>query len=153
MKVSIYKTEIEDFCKKAIERFRPACIILHGSIARGTYTGRSDVDLIIIGGQLNPNFLKRLSEINKLQDGKTPFEVLGYTLEEWEEMMSYFHLTTLEALQWGIPLHGETHFAQWHARFEHWKSLGLQRGKTSWYIPPHLDKEFADTKAVTPIVS
>jgi len=139
MKLPIYQTEIEQFCKNALEQFQPDCIILHGSVARNTYTKKSDVDLIIIGGRLNPNFLTRLFELNALQDGKTPFEIMGYTLAEWENMMSRFHLTTLEALQWGIPLHGEALFAQWHKRFEHWKSLGLHRGPVSWFIPPQLD--------------
>lgn len=139
MKLPIYQTEIEQFCKKALEQFQPDCIILHGSVARDTYTEKSDVDLIIIGGRLDSHFLTRLFELNALQDGKTPFEIMGYTLSEWENMMSRFHLTTLEALQWGIPLHGETLFAQWHERFEHWKSLGLHRGQVSWFIPPQLD--------------
>ena len=66
---------------------------------------------------------------------------MGYTLVEWEDMMSRFHLTTLEALQWGIPLHGEALFAQWHEHFVYWKSLGLCRGKGSWFIPPQLDRD------------
>ena len=66
--------------------------------------------------------------------------------EGWGDMMSRFHLTTLEALQWGIPLHGEALFAQWHERFTYWKSLGLHRGKVSWFIPPQLE---ADTDSAT----
>lgn len=139
MKLSIYQTEIEQFRIKALEQFRPDCIILHGSVARDTYTDKSDVDLILIGGRLNPHFLTRLFELNALQDGRTPFEIMGYTLAEWENMMSRFHLTTLEALQWGIPLHGEVLFAQWHERFVYWKSLGLCRGKVSWFVPLQLE--------------
>lgn len=135
----IYQRAIEQFCERVVEKFQPDCIILHGSVARGTYTAKSDVDLIVIGDSLNPNFLTRLFELNELQDGTTPFEILGYTLIEWERMLSRFHLTTLEALQWGIPVYGEALFAQWQASLDAWKSLGLQRGEVSWVIPPQLD--------------
>jgi hypothetical protein len=78
-------------------------------------------------------------KLGQLRDGETPFEIIGYTLDEWKDMMSRFHLTTLEALQWGIPLHGEELFSKWHERFSYWKTLGLMRGESSWFIPPQLE--------------
>jgi hypothetical protein len=141
MIIDVYQAEIEQLCLRLQKQFQPDCIILHGSVARGTYTQNSDVDILVIGGNLADNFLTRLFELGQLRDGKTPFEILGYTLTEWEDMMSRFHLTTLEALQWGIPLHGEALFEQWHERFLHWKSLGLSRGKVSWFIPPQLEAD------------
>jgi predicted nucleotidyltransferase len=141
MKIAVYKAEIEQLCLRLQEQFQPDCIILYGSVARGTHTPKSDIDILVIGGNLADNFFTRLFELGQLRDGKTPFEILGYTLSEWEGMMSRFHLTTLEALQWGIPLHGEALFEQWHERFLHWKSLGLSRGKVSWFIPPQLEAE------------
>lgn len=53
-------------------------------------------------------------------------------------MMHNFHLTTLEALHWGIPLHGEELFTKWQTRLEQAKAAGLARGRTSWHIPPEL---------------
>jgi hypothetical protein len=35
-------------------------------------------------------------------------------------------------------------FAQWYERFIHWQSLGLSRGKVSWFIPPQLEADTAD---------
>ena len=141
MKVTVYEAEIEQLCSRIRERFQPDCIILHGSVARGTHTPKSDVDIIVIGGNLADNFFTRLFEIGQLRDGETPFEIVAYTSAEWEEMMSRFHLTTLEALQWGIPLHGEALFDKWYERFLYWKSLGLSRGEVSWFIPPRLESE------------
>jgi len=139
MKIAVYEVEIKQLCLRLQEQFQADCIILHGSVARGNYTPHSDVDIVVIGDKLADNFFTRLFELNKLRDGKTPFEIVGYTLAEWESMMSRFHLTTLEALQWGIPLHGEALFAQWQKRFEYWKSLGLSRGNVSWFVPPQLE--------------
>lgn len=137
----IFPAEIEQFCARVQQKFHPDCIILHGSVARGTFTSRSDVDIIIIGGDLAQNFFTRTIELNRLRDGKTPLEVIGYTLDEWEQMIDNLHLTVLEALQWGIPLRGEALFAQWRARFAHWQSQGLRRGAVSWSIPPVLQQE------------
>ena len=45
----VYQYEIMRYCKRIENAFDPACIILHGSIARGNYTPFSDVDLVVIG--------------------------------------------------------------------------------------------------------
>jgi len=130
-----FRDEIERFCKRVQDQFQPDCIILHGSLARGTDTSRSDVDIVVIGSNLPANFLNRMFELNHLRDGKAPIEVVGYTLAEWEQMMANRHLTALEALQWGIPLRGQALFARWHSQLLEWKTEGLQRGATSWAIP------------------
>jgi len=136
--IAVYEAEIQEFCQRVVENVQPDCIILHGSVARGTYTARSDVDLVVIGGRLPENFLDRLSTLARLHDGSTPIEVIGYTLAEWQRMMRNFHLTVLEALHWGIPLYGEELFRQWQIRLERAKAVGLTRGRTSWRIPPEL---------------
>lgn len=146
MKIRAYEVEIEELCLRLQKRFQPDCIILHGSVARGTHTPKSDVDILVIGDNLADNFFTRSFELGQLRDGKIPFEIVGYKLNEWEDMMSRFHLTTLEALQWGIPLHGKELFDRWHERFSYWKSLGLSRGKVSWFIPPQLEIDTGHTK-------
>jgi predicted nucleotidyltransferase len=81
MKIAVYKAEIEQLCWRLRERFQSDCIILHGSVARGTHTLKSDVDIIVVGGNLADNFFTRLYELSELRDGKTPFEIVGYTLQ------------------------------------------------------------------------
>jgi len=130
-----YQTEIAAYCERVNQAFHPACIILHGSLARGNFTDTSDVDLVVVGGTLPDNFFQRLFELNRLRDGKIPLEVVAYTLKEWEQMMTNRHLTTLEVLQWGIPLTGQKLFRQWRAQLDGWKSQGLRREKNSWVIP------------------
>ncbi len=130
-----YQNEILDYCERVISVFHPDCIILHGSLARGEFTPTSDIDLIIIGGNLSDNFLQRLYALNQLRDGKTPLEVIGYTLAEWEQMMLNYHLTVLEALHWGVPLLGHDLFYFWQGRLDKWKARGLHRSSNSWIIP------------------
>lgn len=136
-----YQAEIEQFCRRVEATFQPDCIILHGSITRGIYTRSSDIDIIVIGNRLPENFFERLYELNRLRDGTAPIEVVGYTLSEWEQMLERLHLIVLEALQWGVPLHGQALFEAWKTRLEEWKSIGLRRERTSWSIPPALQQQ------------
>lgn len=130
-----YQTELLAYCERVVNTFHPDCIVLHGSLARGEFTPTSDIDLVIIGGSLPDNFLRRLFALNQLRDGKAPVEVIGYTLAEWEQMMSNYHLTALEVLHWGIPLVGQDLFYVWRHKLDTWKSKGLRRNDKSWSIP------------------
>jgi predicted nucleotidyltransferase len=139
----VYPKEIAQFCQRVEETFQPVCVILHGSLARGTNTTKSDVDIIVISDDLPQNFLERLYQLNRLRPGAVPLEVLGYTLVEWEQMLEHLHLTALEALHWGVPLIGEARFAGWREKLETWQALGLQREATSWIVPPILRHKIA----------
>lgn len=133
-----YQKAIEDFCQRVVEKFQPDCIILHGSVAQGKATRTSDIDLIIIGGALPEDFFERLYELNRLRDGTAPLEVIGYTRLEWEQMLNTWHLTPLEAIYWGIPLHGQQLFRQWKILLASWQKEGLRRETHSWVIPATL---------------
>jgi len=131
----LYNLALEQFCRRVEMTFQPGCIILHGSVAQGTDTPASDIDIIVIGNQLPENFFERAFALNRLRDGSAPIEVIGYTPAEWERMMDHLHLTVLEALHWGRPLHGQALFDRWSAQLAEWKSMGLRREETSWSIP------------------
>ncbi len=131
------------YCQRLIKTVQPDCIILHGSVARGVDDKDSDVDLLVIGGKLPDNFFERLYLLNRLREDDTPIEAVGYSLPEWEKMMQNLHLTTLEALEWGVPLYGESLFYEWRTRFESFKRQGLSRGKNSWTVPAALRRKLA----------
>ena len=42
------KKALQEYCREVIKRFKPTCIILYGSRAKGTFTGASDIDIIVI---------------------------------------------------------------------------------------------------------
>ena len=130
-----YHEEVMAYCQRVVTAFSPVCIILHGSYARGTYHPMSDVDLIVISDELPERFLRRFFVLNKLKRGQVPLEVIGYTSDEWEKMMTDKHLTVLEALHWGKPLHGKAIFEKWQAEMSLWKTQGLRRDVQSWVLP------------------
>ncbi|NOX61238.1 MAG: nucleotidyltransferase domain-containing protein [Chloroflexi bacterium] len=130
-----YQTDIKAYCQRVVESFKPDCIILHGSVARGEMHQHSDIDILVIGGEFPKNFFQRLYLLNRLRTGDAPIEAVAYSMAEWEQMMKNLHLTVLEALEWGVPLYGEPLFATWKAQFENWKRQGLKRNKHSWAAP------------------
>ena len=65
--IPVYQTEIEQFCERVQEKIHPDSIILHGSIARGTHTATSDIDIVVIGGNLADDFFTRMFELNRLR--------------------------------------------------------------------------------------
>jgi predicted nucleotidyltransferase len=134
----LYQKEIDLFCQRVIEQFQPDCVVLHGSVAQGKATSTSDIDIIIIGGTLPENFFDRLYALNRLRDGTAPIEVVGYTHSEWEQMLHDWHLTPLEAIYWGHPLHGKNLFDQWKNQLTRWQKAGLRRETHSWVIPSTL---------------
>jgi hypothetical protein len=134
----VYQSEITSFCQRLVDTFDPDCIILHGSMAQGTYVHDSDIDIVVIGGDLPANFLQRAYALNHLRDGSAPIEVVGYSRDEWKQMMANFHLTVLEALHWGKPLWGQSLFATWREQLAQWKEAGLRRKANSWVIPPSM---------------
>ena len=133
-----YQKEIASYCQRVVEAIQPDCIILHGSVARGNAHQHSDVDIIVIGGEMPEKFFKRLYVLNRLRSGGAPIEVIGYSRQEWERMMDALHLTALEALEWGAPLYGEALFKQWRNQLDDLKRRGLKRGEGSWSAPPEL---------------
>jgi len=104
------------FCKisKYIETIKknlePLCIILFGSVARGDYNERSDIDLVIISNSFPKNSLKRLKLLMDLIGNLTPIEPFGYTDEEFKNMIEKRHLTALFAMEEGIALYGTKYF-------------------------------------------
>lgn len=126
--------DIVTFAHTAIRKLEPACIILHGSMARGDYTQASDVDLVVIGGRLPERFLDRLGLLIEMNTTRARIETVAYSCEEFEKMLGECHLTALEAMEFGIPLYGRRYFAQLRRLFNNMKTRGLQRGHTSWHI-------------------
>ncbi len=138
MTALVYRKEIDDYCQRVIEAIHPECVILYGSMARGNAHDQSDIDIIVIGGDLPENFFQRLYALNRLRSGKAPIEAVGYSREEWEKMIGGCHLTALEALEWGEPLYGEALFREWRSWLDDLKRRGLKRGEESWTLPPDL---------------
>lgn len=127
-----------EYARSVALAYDPDCIILFGSTARDQHTPDSDIDILVIGGRLPDAHRERFRQLIRLRPRFAPLQVQTFTRPEWEHMLAEKHVTVLEALRDGIPLHGEALFARWRQAFETWLSLGLRRTRCTWVIPPAL---------------
>ncbi|MEM2359058.1 MAG: nucleotidyltransferase domain-containing protein [Nitrososphaerota archaeon] len=84
---------------------KPDLIILFGSLARMDFNEGSDVDLLVVA-DFEEAFLdriKRLLELN--EEVKLPLESVGYTLEEFLEMLRKGNRFALEVMDKGKILY------------------------------------------------
>ena len=126
------------YAQAVAQTYNPDCIILFGSVARETHTRHSDIDVLVIGGNLPDEHRQRFRQLLRLRPPFAPLQVQAFSRREWEQMMVEKHVTMLEALLEGIPLHGHQLFAHWRREFERWIALGLRRTEYVWIIPPVL---------------
>jgi len=114
------------------EAVNPSTVILYGSVAKGQQGVWSDVDIIVVA-EFEESFLDRISTLIELIEGEAPIEPLGYTPQEFMNMIENCNPTALEVMEYGIPLLGEEVFEEMKKRFEEVKAkLGLRRIKTGW---------------------
>ncbi len=99
-----YKKEIDKYMQILKEKLNPKLIILHGSIARGTFGVGSDVDILVISDELPKNFNKRLKLLYLLDETSAPIDIKGYTTKEFQRMILKGHPLALDALEEGIVL-------------------------------------------------
>ena len=139
-KIPMYSEEVKEFNLKVIKKYNPKCIILYGSLARGDYNERSDIDLVIISDSFVINPLERLKNLMDLNRSGAPIEPLGYTSKEFELMLNKRNPTALFALEDGIPLFGKKYFLKLKKRYKLIKKkFGLILDECVW-VPTKLIK-------------
>ena len=130
-----FSVALTSYTEELIRRLAPECVILFGSLAKGTYTSASDIDLVVVASHLTEGFLDRLSVLQGLNGTACPIDAFGYTPEEFQHMLRGGHVTALDALADGIPLCGEDHFGQSRGIFQDMLQRGLRRSACSWVLP------------------
>lgn len=123
----------QEYARRLAEALMPTCVILFGSVARGTDSERSDLDLVVIGGDLPQDIFDRMGCVNKVTRGiRTPADIFPYTEAEFERMLDNLHVTALDCMYEGIPLHGQEYFDRLRPKFDEYVARGLRRAKAAW---------------------
>ena len=123
------KQALQEYCMEVVKRFRPLCIILYSSRAKGTFTSESDADIIVISNNFDQDFLLRIRSLIDLNGTELPIEPLGYTEPEFTGMLESFRLTALDAVYEGKALYGEDYFNHLKERLGELERMGVYKGK------------------------
>ena len=123
----------QEYARRLVKAIAPKCIILFGSVARDTDREWSDLDLVVVGGDLPGDIFERISRVSKLTRGiRTPADIFPYTEAEFERQLDNLRVTALDCMYEGIPLHGKDYFDRLRPKFEEYVTRGLRRAKAAW---------------------
>ena len=96
---------IIEYKNEVIKELNPVLIILFGSFARGDINEGSDVDIIAVA-DFKENFLERIKRLLDINiNVGLPLEPIGYTPEEFEEMVRRGNPFLLKVLEEGKILY------------------------------------------------
>jgi len=124
---------LKQFLKNLLKNFDVEFIILFGSLAKGTWNYRSDIDLLIVSNSINGDYFERLLKVQKLSPGG--IDIFLYTLNEFEEMLNNFRLITIEPLASGQILYDKGIGLKLMQKVKMWIKTGiLTQVKNGWKI-------------------
>jgi predicted nucleotidyltransferase len=89
---------------KNIDKDNLLDIILFGSLAKGDFTGLSDLDIAIILKNSDLNFIERIKKYIKYFDIEIPVDIFVYTILEIEKMKKEKNYFITEIINNGISL-------------------------------------------------
>jgi predicted nucleotidyltransferase len=132
------RVALTQYTERLKDALHPACIILFGSVARGTDKVWSDLDVVLIGGSLPDKLFERLRVVGRLKRGLlASIDAFPYTEAEFEHMIENAHLTALESIHHGVPLHGEAYFQRLIVKFNTLLvKQGWRRTDQGWIASP-----------------
>lgn len=87
---------------------------------------------MIVIADFKAPFIDRIGKLLQMNETKAPIEPLGYTFNEFYEMLLKFNPLTLEAVKDGIPLVGEKPFVKLRSKFREMRKKGLKKMKVTW---------------------
>ncbi len=96
--------KIEDYVREVVKELNPYLVVLFGSFATGDVNEGSDVDIMIIA-DFKESFLDRIKRLMDINTFKIPIEPIGYTLEEFREMMKRKNPFIMEVMEKGRVMH------------------------------------------------
>jgi len=128
-----FRKELKEYCDRLGRLYDEPTIILSGSTALGEEMPWSDVDLIVIADFKKP-FLQRLEELTPSIDSRFSFEVVGYTPQEFMDMLDGLNIKAVEAMQEGLPVNSGPVYKELKRKLNDLKSMGLRRTKCSYRL-------------------
>lgn len=81
------RRQLEDLIRRILEDLPATKVILHGSFATERVHQRSDVDIIVVA-DVPERFFDRADRVHALNEDRLPIEVLCYTPDEFERMLT-----------------------------------------------------------------
>jgi predicted nucleotidyltransferase len=128
-----FEAKLKTFCTRLAQLYSEPAVLLCGSTALGENMPWSDVDVIVITDFEKP-FMERLGELALLNDTGLRLEILGYTPEEFMQMLERLDAHAIEALEFGIPIAQGKSLLKLREKLTELKNLGLTKTRCTYYL-------------------
>jgi len=128
-----FRRELKEYCDRLARLYDEPIIIVSGSTALGEEMPWSDVDLIVIADFKKP-FLQRLEELAPSIDSRFSFEMMGYTPQEFMDMLDSLNIKAIEAIEEGFPVRSGPGYKELKRKLNELKSMGIRRTKCSYRL-------------------
>ena len=102
-------SRLKGYAKSKAGTHEVRAIVLTGSLAKGSYTGTSDADILVIADNLPTSILERYA---LFAEPSMPIDLQPrvYTTKEFMSKLHQGDRFAVESLEIGMPLHGEQFF-------------------------------------------
>ena len=130
-----FSSPLMSYSEQLSQCLSPRCIVLYGSLAKGTYTSASDIDLVVVAQDLPKDFHDRLAYLQELNGTRRAIDAFAYTPAEFRDMLNRGHVTALDAVADGIAVHGSSYFQELKRVYQGMVQRGLHRTACSWVLP------------------
>ena len=109
--------KLREYAKSKAQAHEVRAIVLTGSLAKGTYTGTSDADILVIADEVPVRLLERYE---LFADPTLPVDIEPrvYTTKEFVSKLGQGERFAVESLELGIPLYGERFFEDLKQSYE-----------------------------------
>ncbi len=130
-----FQAPLLEYGEELVRELDAVCIVLFGSVAKGTYTYWSDIDLVVVAEGLPEGYFERFDLLIGLNKPCRAFDAFSYTPAEFEQMLVRGHVTALDSMADGVCLHGHEYFAKMQEVYQDMVRRGLRRGTAAWTMP------------------
>jgi len=96
--------KIKGMIDRLIDRYDPELVVLFGSVAKGRFNEDSDVDLLVVKGTEQRPIWRRVEAMQAIEP-EMPVDVLVYTPEEFEELVSDGTSLVAQIMEEGIVIY------------------------------------------------
>ncbi len=108
--------ELKEYAKERARSHGVRAIVLAGSLAKGTYTGSSDADVLVIADDVPGRMQERYALFAEPTLG-IDLEPRIYTTKEFQRKMEEGDLFLEDSLRFGVTLYGHEFFDRLRAKY------------------------------------
>jgi hypothetical protein len=130
---SMLRIRLAPFCESLTRLFAEPIVIVCGSTALGEEMPWSDIDLVVVADFKEP-FSERLKQLTLLNRTGLPLEIVGYTADEFMNMLDRLNAMAIESVEFGMPILPGRCYDELKRKVAELKERGLTKTRCTYLL-------------------